>query len=178
MPDLNIAEFVLHLERAVFNLAHEEHEAMERACKVVEKEAKAEIGTYQSAAGPFPAWAPLSDATLDGFYHQGGFWVQGKEDAGYAPPDNPLLREGTMRDSIQHKVEGHFAGSQGVVGTNDPVAVYQELGTPNATYPIPPRSFLGRAAYVKAHEVAHHLGIAPVLALCGHSVASKLIPNP
>ena len=39
---------------------------MERAAKVVEREAKSEIGEYQdSTISPFPAWAELADSTKD-----------------------------------------------------------------------------------------------------------------
>jgi hypothetical protein len=184
MADMSILAFCEHLARATFALAHEEHEAMTRACEVVEKEAKAEIGNYQKAAGPFPKWDFLSDATLYGFWHELGFWVPGKFAQGYgknmpnSSVDDPLERTGKLRDSIHHKVEGKFGGSEGAVGSDDPVAEYQELGTPNARYPIPPRSFLGRAAFVKAHEAAHILGQAPVIALCGASIARKIIPIP
>lgn len=154
--DLN--GFIAHLTRVQAAVVKAEHTALKLGAEMIEKEAKAEIGTYQNAAGPFPAWDPLSEATLQGFSAPGIGHIPGKEELGYAPPDNPLLREGDMRDSIEHTVEGNTA----VVGTNDEVALYQELGTPNARYPIPPRSFLGRAAFVKSEAVAEQ-AVAHVL---------------
>jgi hypothetical protein len=44
----------------------------------------------------------------------------------------------------------------GLVGTDDKIAVYQELGTRT----IPPRSFLGEAAMHKEVEVHEVLGLA------------------
>jgi phage gpG-like protein len=51
--------------------------------------------------------------------------------------DEPLLRTGELRESIEKHVERHEA----VVGSDSKVAVAQELGTTT----IPPRSFLGAA---------------------------------
>jgi phage gpG-like protein len=125
---------------------------------VVEKEAKAEIGHYQGAAGPFSAWPELADAT--------------KEDrlkSGFSEND-PLLRTGELRDSIEHT-----AGvDEAVVGSNSDIAVYQELGTQH----IPPRSFLGGAAVRKGEEVANILGRHVVKALAGGSSKIAIPPPP
>src|SRR2546430_4626097 len=61
--------------------------------------------------------------------------------------DTPLLETGEMRDSIHHHVDPHEPA--GYVGTNNKIAVYQELGTDR----IPPRSFLAGAATHKEHEI-------------------------
>jgi len=80
-------------------------------------------------------WAPLSGATIEGFRHEYGFWIPGKRELGYSPPDyEPLLRSGQMRESI----EGVADGLTGIIGSADKVMLYQEMGTPNARYPIPP----------------------------------------
>jgi hypothetical protein len=42
----------------------------------------------------------------------------------------------------------------GYVGTNHPVAKFQELGTAK----IPPRSFIGGASRAKEHEVQEEMG--------------------
>lgn len=88
-------------------------------------------------------WAPLSTATTGGFRHRAGFWIQGKDALGYGgPPDyDPLLRSGSMRDTI----EGEVDGLVGVIGSASKIALYQELGTEGAEYPIPPRPFLAKA---------------------------------
>ena len=139
------------------------HVGLEHASLIIEAEAKREIGTYQEAAGPFQAWEPLSSATMDGFEHPLAGHIPGKTELGYAPPDNPLLREGFLRESIGHLVQGFEA----VVGSNDPVAVWQEMGTPDALYPIPPRSFLGGAAVRKTSEAVHAAAGAVVAAIAG-----------
>lgn len=87
-------------------------------------------------------WAPLSDATMEGFMHPYGFWIKGKRELGYTgheSPTDPLLRTGHMRDSIRAEA----SDSQAVVGSDSQVAVWQELGTHNPlTGDIPPRPFL------------------------------------
>jgi phage gpG-like protein len=135
MPEYSIDSFVAFLAKVPHALHVEQALAMEKAARLVEDEAKQEIGTYQEAAGPFVAWEPLAESTLEQ-----------KERAGYAPPDSPLLRTGEMRDSIQH----HSTAEEAEVGSDDDRAVWQELGTSR----IPPRSFLGGAAVRKADDVA------------------------
>lgn len=149
-PDLE--SFAAHLSKVAAEVQVAQHEGLKHAAETIEKEAKSAIGEYQEVAGPFGAWAPLSPATLSG-----------KAELKYSPPDNPLLREGDLRESIEHTVRGNEA----VVGSNSDVAVWQELGTPGAKYPIPPRSFLGRAAFVKAPEVVSHIAARVVRALNG-----------
>ncbi len=126
---------------------------LEKSAQLIERRAKEKIGEYQEEAGPFPAWEPLSPSTL-----------AEKERLGYAPPDNPLLRTGDMRDSIEHRVEGLEAQ----VGSNNDVAVYQELGTAR----IPARSFLGGAAVEKEKEVVELIGGNVMLALAARKKPS------
>lgn len=113
-------------------------EALEKACDIVETEAKEVIGTY--AYG----WPPLKPETV----------------ARKANGDTPLLETGEMRDSIEHTV----LGDSGFVGSNSDIAVYQELGTSRG---IPPRSFLGGAAMHKGQEVADAIGQKVVTKLLG-----------
>jgi hypothetical protein len=131
-------QFAEHL--MVLGLANHvvEHRILEHACVEIEARAKEKIGEYQGAAGPFSAWAPLAQATIDD-----------RVASGYSP-DQPLLREGDMRDSIEHKVSGH----EGHVGSDSDVALYQELGTSS----IPPRSFLGGAAFELAPKIVEETG--------------------
>lgn len=99
-------------------------------------EAKSYIGHQQEG------WEDLHDPTIEGFHHELGFWVVGKKQLGFQPPDyEPLRRTGQLRESIETRTEGLV----GEVGSNDKVALYQEMGTANAHYPIPPRPFLSRA---------------------------------
>ncbi len=64
------------------------------------------------------------------------------------------------RDSIQYVV----SGNEGCVGSDSPIAVYQELGTSR----IPPRSFLVSAAISSEDKIHRMAGAAAVAALSGH----------
>ena len=86
-------------------------------------------------------WDPLSPRTLTGFRHINGMWIEGKEELGFSPPDNPLLREGTLKASIEAEV---ITPTMGMIGSENLVALWQELGTPGAEYEIPPRPFLAK----------------------------------
>lgn len=112
-------------------------EALEKACVIIETEAKAAIGTYEYG------WPPLQPETV----------------ARKANGDTPLLETGELRDSIEHTVQG----DSGFVGSNDDVAIFQELGTSR----IPPRSFLGGAAMRKGEEAAEAIGREIVTKLFG-----------
>jgi phage gpG-like protein len=157
MREFNIMDALVTMAEIAIEVEEATHKALERAATVVEKEAQASIGTYQAAAGPFAAWAQLADSTR-----------ADKEKLGYSPPDNPLLREGDLRDSIGHVVSGHEAA----VGSNSDVAVYQELGTRH----MPPRSFLAGSAVRKEGDVVEILGEGAVAALVGAEVASRYLP--
>ncbi|TPD93608.1 hypothetical protein FJP68_14565 [Pantoea vagans] len=93
--------------------------------KEIEETAKEEIGVYQPAYGPFDAWAPLAESTKADRVRQG-----------YSE-DEPLLRSGELRDSIQSEVVGLAA----IVGTRSEIGLWQEVGTDR----IPPRPFIGPA---------------------------------
>jgi phage gpG-like protein len=96
--------------------------------KEIEETAKEEIGVYQPAYGPFDAWAPLAESTKIDRVRQG-----------YSE-DEPLLRSGELRDSIESEVVGLAA----IVGTKSDIGLWQEVGTEH----IPPRPFIG-PAYVR-----------------------------
>ena len=124
------------------------HEGLEKAAQIVEDEAKSEIGTYQGGVGGiFAGWQELADSTKADRVAQG------------FPENEPLLRTGEMRDSIDHSVEGLTA----LVGSDSDIALWQELGTDK----IPPRSFLGGAAFRKQDEVAEIIGDAGFAVLAG-----------
>ncbi|HVC15974.1 MAG TPA: hypothetical protein VNE18_01600 [Rhodanobacter sp.] len=160
--ELSILGAIVRLGEMVVAVKIEEHEAMKRAALIVEKEAKREIGHYQEEAGPFAAWAMLADST-----------VAEKQALGYAPPDNPLLRKGDLRDSIGHAVsEAGAFHAEAVVGSNSDIAVYQELGTEK----MPPRSFLGGAAVRSGKKVAEAVGGGVIAALIGREVINGHLP--
>jgi hypothetical protein len=70
--------FGLFLEQAAAQIPQAQTHGMAKASEIMQTEAKAEIGTYAMAAGPFPEWEPLSQATLEGFHHPSAGWIPGK----------------------------------------------------------------------------------------------------
>lgn len=133
MP-FDLAGFGEEMLKLSVAVALETRLAIEEACVIVEHEAKRVIGTYDYG------WVPLAQATIDDRSRQG------------FNPDEPLLRTGELRDSIQHTV----IGLDGYVGSDNMKAVWQELGTKT----IPPRSFLMGAAQHKVGEVVEKTGLA------------------
>lgn len=125
--------FAIFLGEMIIEVPHANHEALEGAAVIVETEAKRVIGTYDYN------WPELADSTKADRVHQG------------FPENEPLLRTGEMRDSIEHVSDSREAN----VGSNNDKAVWQELGTSRG---IPPRSFLGQAAVHKASEVVDEIG--------------------
>lgn len=127
----SLTDFALHLASLPVALSVASHKALDKIGRLVEKDAKDQIGSYQAAIGEFPAWAPLTTATQADRVRQG-----------YSA-DDPLLRDGTLRRSIEHEVSGDSV----VVGSKLDIAAFQEFGTKT----IPPRPFIGPAA-VKAKD--------------------------
>lgn len=78
-----------------------------------------------------------------------------KQSLSHDPGDDhrtPWKRTGALRDSITHSTDD--AGA--VIGSSDPVAVYQELGTRQ----VPPRPFLVPTAAVEAEPIAQAIAAA------------------
>ncbi len=160
---MKLAEFAMILGRLPGQVAVAQHEAMGRAVDVVKEEAQAVIGQgydypasdRPAAYAPDAAWAGLAPATVADRVANG------------FPADEPLLRTGQLRDSIESRVEQGFRlDVEGVVGSDDEIAVYQELGTGT----IPPRPFLGGAAFHKKEEVVEILGHAVAVTIAGQKV--------
>lgn len=139
-------EFALFLKRAAALARAEQAKGLREASEMFAAEARGYIGHYQQEHGPFPEWPKLAETTLEGFTSESGHHFPGKIELGYSPPDNPLLREGDLKDSIRPAHNETHA----VVGSDSDVAVWQELGTKK----MPARSFLGRAVFVNAQEAA------------------------
>lgn len=126
---MTFEEFAAYLRAVSVRVEPNLAMAVEVTTHAAAETARGYIGHYQGAAGGYPAWAPLAPSTL-----------REKERLGYAPPDNPLLRTGDMRDSIVSEAESLV----GRFGSDSKIALYQEMGTSRG---IPPRSFIGRAAH-------------------------------
>lgn len=145
----SFGQFAMHLATLQAGVALELHRGLKRVAVAVDQTAKSEFGEYQPAIGPFPAWAPLAEATKTE-----------RERLGYAP-DEPLRRSGELRDSVGNEVSGHEAA----VGSTSDVMVWQELG--NDT--IPPRPVLGPALERNHELIRRVLGRALVTGLLGGS---------
>ncbi len=171
----SIADFVEHLRAIQAAADLRVQRALHEAGRIVQEEAQHEIGTYQDAAGPFPAWAALAQVTLEGFTDSHGHHHPGKEELGFAPPDNPLERTEQLKHAIELSVTRNLA----VVGVPDEhvgdgspedpernlgdVAEWIEFGTDK----MPARSFLGRALFVKEKVVRSLIGHAAAFAVMG-----------
>lgn len=80
--------------------------------------------------------------------------------------DAPWLESGALRNSIGTTVEGDADGARAVVGSRDPAAVPQEMGTAR----MPARPFLGPAAAEMGEEAARIMGRVVVAGLRGEEV--------
>jgi len=118
-------------------------EGLKIVAKGIQKTAKSEISHYQKSVGAFPAWAPLAEST-----------VSQKESLGYSPPDNPLLRTGEYRDSIEYEV----GALEAVIGSKLQKAAWFEFGTSK----MPMRPVIGPAAFRNKKKIQKTLGIAVV----------------
>lgn len=83
------------------------------------------------------------------------------EPSGAAGRDEPWLQGGALRGSVGAQADGLRA----VVGSSDPAAVPQELGTAH----MPARPFLAPVAAAMGEEVARAVGAAAAAALRGDS---------
>lgn len=142
---MDLEQFAREMSSASANIAKELELGFHAIVKEIEETAKEEIGMYQPAYGPFDAWAPLAESTR-----------ADRLRLGYSE-DEPLLRTGELRDSIESEIVGLAA----IVGTKSEIGLWQEVGTES----IPPRPFIG-PAYVRridplleAIELAISLGI-------------------
>lgn len=151
MKTFSPVDFSKHLLLLVAGEALAMHKGLEIIAKSIEKTAKSEIGRYQKSVGPFPKWADLMPDT-----------VTEKEKLGYAPPDNPLLRTGELRDSIGHQVEGLEA----VIGSTSQLMVYHEFGTSRMAM----RPVLGPAAFRNKKLIQSVLGRAVVAGFYGNNL--------
>lgn len=120
---------------------------VEKACQMIEKEAKDSLGHYQSG------WPRLQPETI----------------AHKEMGDSPLLETGEMRDSISHEVYREGQEVIGIVGSDSDKAVWQELGTSK----IPPRSFLMGAAQRQEHKIVHMAERRVAAAFAGSGAAAS-----
>lgn len=141
----SLAAFAARLSLIAMEIEPATQSALEKSAQMIETEAKRVIGTYEYG---WPQLAPATraDRVAKGF-----------------PENEPLLRTGEMRDSIEHTVGKNEAH----IGSNNEKAVWQELGTSRGT---PPRSYLGDAAMRKAPEVVSLIGHDAAGVIAGRKV--------
>ncbi|MCX2905211.1 hypothetical protein MI048_08485 [Pantoea agglomerans] len=135
---MDLEQFARELSSASASITNGLEAGFRIIVKEIEETAKKEIGVYQPAYGPFDAWAPLAESTKHDRIRQG-----------YSE-DEPLLRSGELRESIQSEVMGLAA----IVGTKSEIGLWQEVGTAH----IPPRPFIGPAYFRKIDPLMESIG--------------------
>jgi len=170
MRTLSLADAIVTFGRLAVEVQIAELHAMEKSAVVVKREAKKMLGHYQQNMQPLVDWAELADSTKAERVNQG------------FPENDPLLRDGLLRDNIEHQTfegaGGHIEAEVGVPSRmvqhsyqKQPVdigevAKAQELGTDH----IPPRSFLAGAVIHKTDKILEIIGEGAVAALIGEGV--------
>jgi phage gpG-like protein len=132
MGILSLLEGAALFAEIAVEMNHIEHHCLDEGSKILQDEAKRVIGTYDYG------WPQLAASTQRQREYQG------------FEPNEPLLRTGDMRDSIEREVQPGVA----YVGSNNDKVLWQEFGTSR----IPPRSFLGGAAEAKHEEIGELIG--------------------
>ena len=127
------------LQRRLQDAAVEKSELYEgglkKAVEFLKEKAKDMFGHYP----PDNAWPQLSPVTQ-----------QLRTQAGYSPND-PLLVTGKLKESVETHIEGRTA----IVGSKDPIMLYQEKGTRRTGWSekgIPPRPVFLLVEHKHAHE--------------------------
>lgn len=106
---MELGEFAAAMMHAAAHIPLAMAHGLEKGCRIIEKEAKAAIGTYKYG------WPALGPAAVD------------------KHGDTPLLDTGEMRDSITHNCDHH----EGYVGSDDNKLLWQEFGTSRGIPPRP-----------------------------------------
>ena len=129
MARISLSEWPAILERQIASIKPATQTALREGVPIVVALARGKLGDYQPAVAGFgyavPAWEELAQSTLDDKERQG------------LPTPSPLLRQGQLRASIEAEATGFTLA----VGTNDPIAKWQEHGTSK----MPARPFIGPA---------------------------------
>ncbi|WP_182056506.1 hypothetical protein [Pantoea sp. ME81] len=137
---MDLAMFAREMSFASAKIAAEIEIGFHVIVKEIEETAKEEIGVYQPAVGPFEAWSPLAESTKADRVRSG------------FTEDDPLLRSGELKNSIESEVVGLAA----IVGTKSEIGLWQEVGTDR----IPPRPFIGPAYVRKIDPLMESIGRA------------------
>ena len=142
----NLSSFTKHLEAnlSTLNGIRKMEEALEVGAKHLQKKAKEQFGKYPTDASPFSI--PFHAAPHSGLWNELAPSTKADRVQKGFSENEPLLRTGKLRDSIKVSVHGPLA----VVGSNEDIMVWQELGT----HKIPPRPVLGLTAHKHGKDAA------------------------
>jgi hypothetical protein len=153
----SLTDLAHHLaHQAIHDYKHGLEHGLHEIGEAVEEHARLKIGSYQPGIGPYPAWAPLTDATLERKTNE-GFGKGGN-------PDTPLYASGEFEQDIGHTVDEH--GLRVMVGTNKDYVIYSELGSAHE----PPRPVLAPTAL----EVLPHY-VERIRALASYGLGSASV---
>lgn len=130
-------EFAQRLKLAAVRAREEITIPTEEAMSEVAARAKEVVGTY--AYG----WPQLADRTQEDRVALG------------FPANEPLLRTGGLRDSIEHRAEPTAIGAEGLVYSDAKEALWAEMGTSRGE---PPRSFLMQSLVRSEAKIAAIFG--------------------
>lgn len=156
----SLLDFSDHLFKASNHEVFALKECLDLAGKIIQLEAKKEIGYLQPQVGPFDAWEELADSTKEE-----------KERLGYVfnSDYNPLFRTGSLLNSIVYEV--NMDKLETIVGSKSQIAAFQEFGTNR----IPPRPFIGPAMFKNMEKIAQLFGKATVIGIAGgNHIAEKI----
>ncbi len=148
--------FAVHLERLALEGAEVTDHLTESSARIIRDAAKDKIGHYQhsvngSSISGWPDWAPLAASTEAEKARLG------------APLGAPLLRHGDLYISIDYQVATSVLEGTATVGTPLEIGLYQELGTKT----IPPRPFLGPAAFESKVAIGQEAVDTMIAWICG-----------
>lgn len=147
----DLTSFIAHVTAIEFVVQQEAERGLRRAAQVISDAARKELGYYQPEVGPFVAWAPLADSTLDHHRYLG-------------VGESPELVTGQLYASIEDEAQGKEA----VSGSKLDIAEYQEVGTAK----MPPRPIFGPAAWKSRDEIEKIIGEGAVKAMTYGAVGS------
>jgi hypothetical protein len=163
--------FAAFLSRVMTEIPIREQMAMDLAAELIQHEAKGMLGHYQGQAGPFAAWPELAERTK----------IE-RTEQGYSE-NEPLRRSGLLEAHIERSADAREArvGVPDLDVSHDydsrtenigEIAVDLEFGT----WDIPPRSFLGAAAFKQGEGAAALVGSIMSAHIAGLPLVMKKRP--
>jgi HK97 gp10 family phage protein len=139
---MTLAEFAKLMDTALDECRPKLQADVVKIGELVKAKAKEMIGHE------LPLWPPLRPATVADKARRGY--------VGRISATDPLYREGSLRESIA--MDADPAALAVIVGSNDRVGAYQEIGTSK----MPPRPFLMPAMMQSQEAIAEKLGKSAV----------------